>query len=332
MKAVVIRQFGGVDGLTIQEIPDPPLPTADRIRIRVHAAALNRADILQRLGRYPAPQGYPQEIPGLEFAGEVENVGPDVRTWKSGQRVFGIAAGGAQAELVTTPENQVAEIPQNLGWIEAAAVPEAFITAHDALFTQAKLTLGESLLVHAAGSGVGTAAIQLGHAAGATVFGTARTASKLELARAYGLNDSVVVGEDKRVIADRVSRWTNGRGIDVVLDLVGGAYLNANLEALAIGGRMLLVGTTSGSTATLDYGVVMRKRLKLIGTVLRTRSAEEKATATRLFGLHVLPLLETGRVRPVVDSTFKLEDIGEAHRRLESNESFGKVVLTVSQK
>jgi putative PIG3 family NAD(P)H quinone oxidoreductase len=330
MKAVVITKFGGVEGLEVREVPAPGPPTADRVMVRVHAAALNRADVLQRLGHYPAPPGYPQEIPGLEFAGEITAIGPEVRMWKLGQRVFGIIGGGAQAEYIVVPENQLAEIPGNLDWRQAAAVPEAFITAHDAIFTQARLLLGETLLVQAAGSGVGTAAIQLGRAAGATVFGTSRSAEKLERANRLGLSRSVVVGSDTTVLVEAVREWTEGKGVDVVLDLVGAAYLEANLNALASRGRMMLVGTTSGSNATLDFGKVMYKRLQIIGTVLRARSAEEKATATRLFAKHVVPLLAQGKVEPVVDSSFRIEEVRAAHERLESNESFGKVVLQLT--
>src|SRR5881392_3782950 len=192
MRAVTITSFGGVEGLEIREVADAPQPTADRDRVRVRAAGLNRADILQRLGRYPAPPGYPQEIPGLEFAGEVESIGEEVRSWKAGDRVFGIIGGGGQAEFVTVPENHLARIPDNLSWTEAAAVPEVFMTAHDALFTQCGLTIGEHVLIHAAGSGVGTAAIQLVKAAGAFAHGTSRTADKLERAQQFGLNSSIV--------------------------------------------------------------------------------------------------------------------------------------------
>jgi putative PIG3 family NAD(P)H quinone oxidoreductase len=329
MKAVTIVSHGDVEGLEVNEVPTPPSPTADRVRVRVRAAALNRADLLQRMGRYPAPPDFPQNIPGLEFAGEVDEIGPEVRAWKRGQRVFGLTAGGAQAEFVVVPENQLVEIPARLDWLEAAAVPEAFITAHDALFTQAKLQMGESVLVHAAGSGVGTAAIQLARAAGARVYGSSRTADKLERAKSYGLDDSVVVGVNTDVLGEAVRSWTSGKGVDVVLDLVGAGYLEANLKALAPKGRMMLVGTTSGSKAMLDFGIVMSKRLSLTGTVLRARSAEEKATATRLFAAHVVPLLADGTLRPVIDRAYKLEEIREAHLRLESNENFGKVVMLI---
>jgi NADPH2:quinone reductase len=329
MKAVKIVSFGGVEGLEVVDVDDAPLPTADRVRVRVRAAGLNRADILQRLGRYPAPPGHSPDIPGLEFAGEVESAGEDARAWKFGEPVFGITGGGAHAELVTVPESTLARVPANLNWPEAAAIPEVFMTAHDALFTQCDLKMGESVLIHAAGSGVGTAASQLVNAAGATAYGTSRTAEKLQRAKEFGLSASVAVGNDPSVFAEAVKDWTHGKGVDVILDLVGASYLKANLESLATLGRLIFVGTTGGPKAEIDYSIVMRKRLRIMGTSLRTRSLEEKATATRLFAQHVVPLLANGAVRPVVDRVYKIEEVREAHQRIESNESFGKVVLTI---
>ena len=329
MKAVTIKSFGGVEGLEVREVADAPLPNADRVRVRVRAAGLNRADILQRLGRYPAPPGFPQEIPGLEFAGEVEQIGEDARRWRVGDRVFGIIGGGGQAEFVTLPESHLAEVPANLDWAQAAAVPEVFMTAHDALFTQCGLQMGERVLIHAAGSGVGTAAIQLVRAAGAFAYGTSRTPDKLERAKEFGLTESVGVGDDPMTFAAAVKQWTNGLGVNVILDLVGAAYLKANLESLATRGRLIFVGTTSGAKADIDYSIVMRKRLAVVGTSLRTRSTEEKATATRLFAEQVVPLLASGAVRPVIDHVFKMEEVRAAHGRIESNESFGKVVLMI---
>src|SRR5437763_2598618 len=330
MRAVVITKHGGVEGLEVREV-EKPSAVGDRVRVRVRAAALNRADLLQRRGHYPAPPGAPADIPGLEFAGEVEQVGADVRAWRVGARVFGIPGGGAQAEYVVVPEAALAGIPDSLDWAAAAAVPEAFITAHDALFTQGALALGERMLIHATGSGVGLAATQLAHAAGASVCGTARTAEKLERARAFGLDEAVTVGDDPQVFAAAVRAWTGGAGANVVLDLVGASYLAANLDALASRGRLLLVGTMGGSLAPLNFGLVMGKRLQLIGTVLRARSAEEKARATRLFAAHVGPLLARRVVRPVIDRTYALDDVRAAHERLESNESFGKVVLLINR-
>ena len=329
MRAVIITKPGEVEVLEIQEVDDPPKPAADRVLVRVRAAALNRADILQRQGKYPPPPGAPSDIPGMEFAGEVSHTGPEVTSWKIGDRVFGICAGGAQAEFVVVPANHLARVPDNLSWTDAAAVPEVFITAHDALFAQAGLQPGETVLIHAAGSGVGTAAIQLVRAAGARSLGSSRSAEKLERARDYGLNESIVVGDEPARFVNAVKTWTNNHGVDVILDLVGAAYFEANLLALAPTGRMILVGTTSGSRSTIDFAVVMSKRLTVRGTVLRGRSNEEKATATRLFSKHVVPLLASGVVRPVVDAVYPLQEIQQAHRLMESNQNFGKIVLSV---
>src|SRR6059036_2768426 len=215
MKAIKIVSFGGLESLEVREVDDAPRPTADRVRVRVRAAGLNRADILQRMGRYPAPPGYPQDIPGLEFAGEVIELGEEVRAWKVGDRVFGITGGGAQAEFVSVPEGGLAEIPANLDWAEAAAIPEVFMTAHDALFTQCELQIGERVLIHAAGSGVGTAASQLVHAAGAFAYGTSRTAEKLERAKEFGVTDSIAVAGNALQFADAVKRWTNHTGVNM---------------------------------------------------------------------------------------------------------------------
>jgi putative PIG3 family NAD(P)H quinone oxidoreductase len=329
MRAVTIVSQGGVEALEVRQVERPPSPRADRVRVRVRAAALNRADILQRKGFYPAPPGVPKDIPGLEFAGEVDQIGEEVRAWRVGQRVFGITGGGAQAEYTVVPESTLAPIPQAMDWAAAAAVPEAFITAHDALFTQAGLLMGERVLVHAAGSGVGLAAVQLAHAAGATVYGTSRTPEKLESARQYGLDESIALSGDASHFASKIRELTAGEGVQVILDLVGGPYLKANLDALATQGRLMLVGTTAGASASLDYGIVMHKRLRIIGTVLRARSTEEKARATRRFAAHVVPLLERELVRPVIDKVYRMEEVRAAHERLESNESFGKVVLMI---
>jgi NADPH2:quinone reductase len=330
MRAVIIVSHGGVEGLEVREVERPAQACADRVLVRVRAAGLNRADILQRRGRYPAPPGSVQDIPGLEFAGEVEEVGSEVRSVKAGERVFGITAAGAQAEYVLVPESTLVRVPSNLEWAEAAAVPEAFITAHDALFTQARLEMGERVLIHAAGSGVGLAAIQLARACGAIAYGTSRTAEKLERARGFGLHEAIAVGGDPALFANAVREWTKGAGVEVILDLVGGSYLAANLDALARLGRLMLVGTTAGASAELDFGIMMMKRLQIRGTALRSRSTPEKALATRRFAAHVVPLLESGAVRPVIDKIYGMDEVREAHERMESNQSFGKMVLKIS--
>jgi len=330
MRAVVITSHGGVDGIGVLEVESPPTPVADRVRVRVHAAGLNRADILQRRGSYPAPPGYPQNIPGLEFAGEVDAIGDGAGAWKIGDRVFGITAGGAQAELVVVPESNLARVPAVLDWVQAGAMPETFITAHDALFTRAGLHMGERVLVHAAASGVGTAAIQLAHAAGATVYGTSRTADKLERVRDLnlGLDASVAVGDTPAKFVEAVRKWTDGAGVDVILDLVGGNYFPANPDALASSGRLICVGTMAGAKSEIDLGLVLRKRATIIGTMLRGRWIEEKADATRLFASSVLPLVSRGAIRPIIDQIYAVDEIRDAHQRMESNAGFGKIVLT----
>ena len=330
MRAVVITSHGGVDGIGVLEVESPPTPVADRVRVRVHAAGLNRADILQRRGSYPAPPGYPQNIPGLEFAGEVDATGDGAGAWKIGDRVFGITAGGAQAELVVVPANNLARIPAGLDWVQAGAMPETFITAHDALFTRAGLHMGERVLVHAVASGVGTAAIQLAHAAGATVYGTSRTADKLKRIRDLnlGLDASIAVGDTPAKFVEAVRKWADGAGVDVILDLIGGNYFSANLDALASRGRLICVGTMAGAKSEIDLELLLRKRMTIIGTMLRGRSIEEKAEATRLFASSVLPLVSHGVIRPVIDRAYAVDEIREAHKRMESNASFGKIVLT----
>ena len=330
MKAVVITSYGGVEGIGVQEVDTPPPPTANRVRVRVHAAGLNRADILQRRGHYPPPPGYPPNIPGMEFAGEVELIGEAVRAWKVGDRVFGITGGGAQAEFVVVPESNLARTPAELDWAQAGAIPEVFITVHDALFTRANLHLGERVLIHAAASGVGTAAIQVAHAAGATVYGTSRTADKLQQLHELnlGLDKSVAVGSQPANFVEAVQKWTNGAGVNVILDLVGGDYFPANLEALALRGRLICVGTTAGAKSEIDIGLLMRKRATMTGTMLRGRTIEEKAEATRLFASSVLPLVSRGAIRPVIDRVYPANEIRNAHERMESNASVGKIVLT----
>jgi putative PIG3 family NAD(P)H quinone oxidoreductase len=294
---------------------------------RVQVSGLNRADLMQRQGRYPAPPGVPADVPGLEIMGVVDAVGSDVTTWRVGQRVFGLVAGGGYAEYVLTHEQLLAAVPEKLSDIEAGAVPEVFMTAHDALFTQADLAMGERVLIHAAGSGVGTAAIQLAKAVSSTVYGTSRSPDKLERAREFGLDQALPLPDFAAAVQDA----TGGAGVQVVLDFVGGPYLAQNLSALSAQGRLVQIGAMGGNRAELDLAVVMSKRLKLVGTVLRARPFEEKALVTRRFAEQVVPLLERGRVRPVVDRVFPFDQVRQAHEYLESNASFGKVLLQVAE-
>src|SRR5436305_204007 len=325
MRAAVITRSGGPEVLEIRAVSRPE-PGTGEVLVRIRASALNRADLLQREGRYPAPPGWPADIPGMEIAGEVAACGPAASLWKVGDRVFGIVGGGGNAQFIVTHERTLAAIPENLDWREAAAVPEAFITAHDALVTQAEVRSSERVLIHAVGSGVGLAAVQLARAAGALPLGDARTAAKIERARSLGLADGFVV-EDIGALAQRVTERTNGAGVGIVLDLVGGEYLAASIAAAAPKGRIILIGTMGGRDVSLPLGVILGKRLTLRGTVLRARPLEEKIMATRAFAAQVVPLLERGVVKPVVDRVFPLDQIADAHRYLQSNASFGKIVI-----
>ena len=328
MRAVVITRPGGPDVLEVLERPNP-IPRANEVLVRVRASALNRADLLQREGQYPAPPGAPSDIPGLEFAGEVVALGTDVSTWREGDRVFGVTGGGGNAEYLLADAESVARVPAQLSWTDAAAIPEAFMTAHDALITQAAARAGESVLIHAVGSGVGLASTQLVRALKMKPYGTARTADKIERARELGLEDGVVVGDDVGVVVTAADRWTAGKGIDVTLDLVGGAYVAANIQAAARKGRIMLIGTIAGRSATIPVGMVLGKRLTLRGTVLRARTVEEKRDVTAAFARDVVPLIESGVLRPTVDKIFTIDEIRAAHERLASNATFGKVVIDI---
>ncbi len=323
MKAIVITRPGGPEVLALQERPAPE-PGRGEVRVRVRGTALNRADLLQRMGHYPAPPDSPPDIPGVEMAGEIDALGPGVQGWAVGDRVFGICGGGTYAEQVVVHARTVARIPAALSFTEAAAVPEAFITAWDAAVTQAGLAAGETVLIHAVGSGVGTAAVQIARAIGARSIGTARTADKLERTRALGL-DHGVLAEGGR-FADAVTALGSP---DVILELVGGAYLAEDLRCVAPRGRILLIGTMAGPRTELDLGVVLRQRLRIQGTVLRSRPLEEKIAVTQTFARHLLPLFERGALRPVIDRVLPLSAAAEAHTHLASNAGFGKVVLEV---
>ncbi|HYB01708.1 MAG TPA: NAD(P)H-quinone oxidoreductase [Ktedonobacteraceae bacterium] len=324
MRAAIITQPGGPEVLEIHVV-EKPEPSGEQVRVRVHASGINRADLLQRAGGYPAPAGSPANIPGLEFAGEVDAVGPLVTMWKPGQRVMGLVGGGAQAEYIVSHEGLLVEIPRNLDFVQAASVPEVFMTAHDALFTQADLQMGERVLIHAVGSGVGTAALQLAHAAGATTFGTSRTPDKLRQAKKLGMD----VGISDQNFADEVNSLTRGEGVHVIIDFMGATYMEQNLQALAMWGRLVFLATMGGVQAQVNIGMLMGKRIALRGVTMRTRTLEEKLAVTRRFATSVVPLLASGMVKPVIDTVFPLEEISEAHRIMGENKNFGKLVVRV---
>jgi putative PIG3 family NAD(P)H quinone oxidoreductase len=323
MRAVV---FPGDGAIEIQERPAPE-PKPGEVLVRVRGAGLNRADLMQRLGFYPAPPGVPPDIPGMEFAGTVTELGDGVSVHAVGDHVFGIVGGGAQAEELVVPAAHCAPVPERLDLVEAGGIPEVFITAHDAMRTRAGLAPGEHVLVHAVGSGVGTAVVQLAQAFGCTVTGTARTQAKLDQARELGL-DYGVRAESPLVVDTLASAVTAAGGAPhVVVDLVGGPYVAVDLETAAAAGRIVIVGTLAGGNVELSLLQLMGKRLALHGTVLRARSVAEKAAATAAFVDEVLPLLETGRLRPVVDRIFPLDEAADAYALVESDATFGKVIL-----
>lgn len=325
MRAVVYTGAGGPEVIAVRDVPNP-IPREGQMRVRVVAAGLNRADLIQRKGGYPAPSGWPADIPGLEYAGEVEALGPDVSRWRPGDRVMGLVGGGAQAELVVAYQDEAVAIPTGLSFIAAAAIPEAFFTAYDALVTRARLTAGERVLIHAVGSGVGTAAVQLVKWLGGTAIGTSRSGPKLEQARALGLDQGIDVS--KRSFKDSLSQ-----PVDVILDFLGGAALDENLAVLAPRGRLVLLGTLQGARAPdVDLGRVLRGRLEVIGTVMRTRGREERSALAVEFGGRVAPLFagDRPRLRPVVGAVFPLARVAEAHAAMEGSVVFGKVVLDLA--
>jgi NADPH2:quinone reductase len=324
MKAIIITRPGGPEVLEMQERPKPE-PGVGQIRVRVHASALNRADIMQREGNYLVPLGAPADIIGMEYAGEVDALGPSATLRKAGERVMGIVGGGGHAEYLCVHEREAIPVPHGLSWEEAAAIPEAFLTAYDALFRQLDLRMGETVLIHAVASGVGTAGLQLARVGGARVVGTSRSAAKLHRAKEMGLD--VAVDASTGDWAEKVAAAFGGEKIHVILDLVGGRYLDGNLRVLAQRGRMIVVGLTSGSRAELDMGVILRKRLTMIGTTLRARPLEEKIALARDASEHLIPLFDAGKLRPVVDRVLSFEEIRKAHELMASNETFGKIVL-----
>ncbi len=320
MRAIRISAPGAPDVLRLTEVPRPT-PSAQEVLLRIAAAGVNRADILQRLGRYAAPAGVPADVPGLEASGVIEAVGRDVSGWSPGDHAMALLAGGAYAEFVAVPAAQLLPIPPNWTAEQAAAVPEAYLTAYDAL-EQVGAGQHERVLVHAVASGVGVALVHLARARGAVVAGTSRTPAKLERMANEGLDRPIAVA-GPFAPADDVTNWA-----DVICDLVGGSYLAGNLAAAAPRGRIIVIGLTGGRSAELDMGLLLRKRLVLIGTALRHRSLEEKGQLVAAFRRAVLPLFENGRIRPIVDRVFRMEAAAEAHAYMEANKSVGSIVLS----
>lgn len=327
MRAVRISGPGGPDVLRVEEV-DEPEAGPDEVLVAIRAVALNRADLLQRAGAYPAPPGWPADVPGLECAGVVVAAGRNVRTPEAGDRVMALLGGGGYAERVAVHAGMTLPVPERLDFLEAAAVPEVFFTAYDALFRQGRAGPGDRVIVHGAGGGVGTAALQLADMAGCTVFATA-SAPKLEAIERLGLPVDVTVDYRREDFAEVVDRETAGRGVDVILDVVGAEHWDRNVAALAERGRLVLVGLLGGRRAEVDLGALLRGRLTVVGTVLRSRPIGEKLELAREVRERVLPALGSGGLRPILDRTYPLEEAAEAHRRMGADRNVGKIVLEV---
>ncbi|MBI5545203.1 MAG: NAD(P)H-quinone oxidoreductase [Deltaproteobacteria bacterium] len=325
MRAICIREPGDVDVLEMREVVEPE-PGPFEIRVAVRAAGLNRADLLQRRGLYPPPPDAPADIPGLEFAGEVEALGAKATRFQVGEPVMGIVGGGAYAEKVVLHERAAMRVPSGMELAQAAAIPESFMTAFDGLLRQGELKPGERLLVHAVASGVGTAAVQVGRLVGASVLGTSRSADKLARCRVLGLDVALHLEEPR--FADEVRHATGGAGVDVVLDLVGGSYLEESVAALAPRGRLVVVGLLAGNLGKLPLGLLLTRRLTIRGTVLRSRPLEEKIELAQAFERQMLPQFESRRLVPVLDEAMSVAEVRRAHQRMEANATLGKIVLT----
>jgi NADPH:quinone reductase len=325
MRAVEIGEPGGPEVLRAV-MRRVPRPGAGEILIRVHAAGVNRPDALQRAGNYAPPPGA-SDLPGLEAAGEVAAVGPGVTRWRIGDRVTALLPGGGYADYAVAPADHALRLPEGLGMLEAACLPETFFTVWHNVFERGRLRAGESFLVHGGSSGIGTTAIQLGQARGARVFATAGTAGKCAACRDLGAELAINYREEDFVA--RVREATEGRGVDLILDMVGGDYLQRDVKALALEGRLVMIAFLGGATAELNFAQVMTKRLTLTGSTLRPQSVEAKARIAAALEAQVWPLIEAGRVAPVMDRVFPLEAAAEAHARMESSAHIGKIALQV---
>jgi putative PIG3 family NAD(P)H quinone oxidoreductase len=327
LRAVVVAAPGGPEQLHVGDVPDPVARDGE-IVVRVAGAGINRADLLQRQGFYPPPAGA-SEILGLEASGFVAEIGPAVETFAAGDRVMLLVEGGGYAELVSVRATQAVRVPDNIDLIDAGGIPEVFITAHDALFTRGRLCDGETVLVHGGGGGVGTAAIQLAHRHGCRVLVTAGSAEKLERCMALGADAGINYRTEDFV--ERTRDLTDGRGADVVLDIMGASYLGRNIEAVAVDGRIVVIGMQGGTHSDLDLGAMMRRRISLVSTSLRSRPAAQKAAIVAAFAADVVTALASGHMQAVVDRVLPLTDAAEAHRLIEAGEVVGKVVLDASR-
>ncbi len=324
MKAITLPEPGDASALVLTDVPDPQ-PAHGEVRVRVVAAGVNRADVMQRMGHYPPPPGA-SAYPGLEVSGTVDALGDGVSAWSVGDEVCALLSGGGYAELVCVPAGQVLPVPQGVSLTDAAALPEVVSTVWSNVFMTANLLPGQTILVHGGSSGIGTMAIQLAREVGARVIVTAGSAAKLEACRELGAE--VLVNYREQDFVEEVRAATGGTGVDVILDNMGAKYLARNVEALAPGGRLVVIGLQGGARAELDLGLLLRKRGAVIATSLRARPTDEKAAIVAAVREHVWPLIAAGRVRPVIQSRHALQDAPTAHRELEASSHIGKILLT----
>jgi putative PIG3 family NAD(P)H quinone oxidoreductase len=325
MRAIDIRQPGDPDVLILVDRP-APVPAAGEVLIEVAAAGVNRPDIAQRQGNYPPPPGA-SEIPGLEIAGTIVQLGPNVHEWRAGDRVCALVAGGGYAEYCAAPAVQCLPIPRGLSDVDAAAIPETFFTVWTNVFERGHLASGESFLVHGGSGGIGTTAIQLAHARGARVFATAGSAEKCAACERLGAERAINYHDEDFVAVTREA--TDGRGVDVILDMIGGDYFPRHLDALAMNGRLVQIATLGGPKAQIFLPAVMQRRLTITGSTLRARPVAEKGAIAAALRAEVWPWLDAGRVRPVISRTFPLAEAPAAHRLMESSAHIGKIVLTL---
>jgi putative PIG3 family NAD(P)H quinone oxidoreductase len=323
VKAVIVSELGGPEVLKIQDVPEPELLN-HQVMIDVHATALNRADLLQRRGKYPPPKGE-SDIIGLECSGVVCACGRDVDPSLVGKGVMALLAGGGYAERVAVDAQMLMPIPANLDFVQAAAIPEAFLTAHEALFTLGQLAPRQRVLIHAAAGGVGSAAIQLARTQSATIFATASSTEKLELARSLGADHPINYKTES--FPTIINNETARAGVDVILDFIGGTLWEQHATCLATAGRCVVIGVMGGAQANVNFGQLLFKRHQILGLVMRSRPIADKISITRQFTLKFLPMFESGHLRPVLDQVFDVKDVSDAHRRMEGNLNLGKIVL-----
>jgi NADPH:quinone reductase len=325
MRAIVYTAAGGPEVIAVKEVPAPTAGQG-QIRVRVRAAGVNRADIYQRKGGYAAPPGWPTDIPGLEYAGDVETVGPGVTQWRIGDRVMGLVGGGAQAELLVVRDVEALPIPQQLSYTEAGAIPEVFYTAYDALVIRGRLKAGERVLIHAVGSGVGTAASQIAKHLGASVIGTSRSSAKLAQAAPYGVD--VGIDTSRTPLRDAI-----GGPVDLIVDVIGGPALADHVAILSLKGRLVILGLMGGRKGQIELDQLLQRRLEIIGSVMRSRKPDERASLVLELAERLVPLFEARNgspvLRPVVDRVYPMEQIAQAHGVMERNENFGKLVLEI---